>query len=228
MAAQAIAERIKEHRQALGLGQEAFAELLGVTRQTVSNWERARTIPDALMLKRIAAACGTTADALLGDKAPRIYDRALATRREFVVVCAIVFTTQFISMLIDGLSLGGPQAFDDRAFAAFRFGILLIGCVWMLIIARRAGLTTIRQMLDFASLASRHPGSTGDRLLRFVGRWFWTLWFVIAAAMYALGILIGMTRGTTETSMLIAPAFMLLVAAVPFTWERHAERPPRS
>lgn len=33
-----IAERIKMHRQKLGMSQEAFARRLEVSRQTVSNW----------------------------------------------------------------------------------------------------------------------------------------------------------------------------------------------
>lgn len=43
----AIGERIKQSRAAAGLSQEALAQLVGVSRQTVSNWERSRTTPDA-------------------------------------------------------------------------------------------------------------------------------------------------------------------------------------
>lgn len=41
-----LAGQIKKHRQALGISQEALAEKIYVSRQTISNWETARTYPD--------------------------------------------------------------------------------------------------------------------------------------------------------------------------------------
>ena len=221
---EAIAQRIKAHRQVLGMSQEAFARQLDVTRQTISNWECARTIPDALALKRIATVCGTTADALLGDEAPQIHVRALAARREFVAVAATVLALQLVTMFLNGTNLGQPLPDAERTFAAFRLGVFVVGGLWLYRIARREGLRTIRQMIDFASLASKRPGSWGDRLLRFVGRWFWTLWIVLAAAMHALGTALSIAQGTANAADLIAPAFMLLIAAIPFTWERNAPK----
>lgn len=61
----AIGERIKQSRAAAGLSQEALAQLVGVSRQTVSNWERSRTTPDAYALKRIAETFGISAAGLL-------------------------------------------------------------------------------------------------------------------------------------------------------------------
>ncbi len=223
-ASAAVARRIQEHRHALGLSQEAFARRLDVTRQTVSNWECARTIPDALALGRIAAACGTTADALLGTEGTDLSRRALAARRELVSVAGIVLALQFASMLFDGISLSTSGTSDSGAFAAFRLGALLVGGLWIGRIARREGLSTVRQIIDFASLASERSGGIGDRLLRFVGRWFWTLWLVIAAALYALGALVGIMRGAVGAEALIAPALLLLVATIPYTWERHTVR----
>lgn len=41
-----IAEKIKESRLKLGLTQQEVSEKLFVTRQTISNWENNRSIPD--------------------------------------------------------------------------------------------------------------------------------------------------------------------------------------
>lgn len=76
-------------------------------------------------------------------------------------------------------------------------------------------------MVDFASLASKRPGSLGDRILRFIGHWFWTLWFALAGIMYAAGSIIAMVAGKTSPAVLIAPALMLVFASIPYTWERH-------
>ena len=49
-----IAERVREHRLAAGISQEALAELCHVSRQTIGNWECGRTVPDVLMLANLA------------------------------------------------------------------------------------------------------------------------------------------------------------------------------
>ena len=218
-----VGARIRAHRQEAGLSQEALAEQLGVSRQTIGNWESDRTIPDALMLADLADALGTTADGILGSDAPRIRDRALAARREFVLIAAIVLGIQLVTMLLNGAAVGtdDPDWGGGGAFVAFRFGVLVIGCLWIWHIARREGLHTIRQMLDFASLASKCPGGRGDRVLRFIGRWFWTLWFFLAASMYAAGGVISVMNGGADITTLIAPAFMFLIVAIPFSAERH-------
>lgn len=150
----AIGERIKQSRAAAGLSQEALAQLVGVSRQTVSNWERSRTAPDAYALKHIAEACGTTVDSLLGGDAAVVHDRALATRRELVCAAAILLSTQLVSIAINAATAvfadGAASEDFTRPFAAFRLGVFAIGTVWLLIIARKAGLASIRQMIAFS------------------------------------------------------------------------------
>ncbi len=45
-----IGQKLQEARHARGLTQEAAAELVGVSRQTISNWERGKSLPDVLTL----------------------------------------------------------------------------------------------------------------------------------------------------------------------------------
>ncbi|WP_158098400.1 helix-turn-helix transcriptional regulator [Collinsella sp. An307] len=221
-----IAERVREHRLAAGISQEALAELCHVSRQTIGNWECGRTVPDVLMLANLADVLGTTANDILGSDAPSVRRRAAAARREFVLVCGIILSIQLITMLLNGFAVGtnDPDWGGGAAFSAFRLGVLVVGCLWITSIARREGLHTIRQMIDFASLASAHPGSPGDRALRFIGRWFWTLLLGLAAAMYAVGGAIAVFASKAEPTVLIAPALMFLVVAIPFSWERNQRR----
>ena len=61
-----IDQRIAELRKQKGLTQAELAELLGVTHQAVSQWERSETLPDILTLPRIAEIFGENINAILG------------------------------------------------------------------------------------------------------------------------------------------------------------------
>lgn len=63
-----LGEKIWRLREERGLSQEALAEKLDVSRQTVSNWENDRATPDAYKLKQLCEALGVSADGFLGMK----------------------------------------------------------------------------------------------------------------------------------------------------------------
>ena len=65
-----LAENLKALRKAKGLSQEELAARLHVVRQTVSKWEKGRSVPDADLLIRLAEELDTTAAALLGPEVP--------------------------------------------------------------------------------------------------------------------------------------------------------------
>lgn len=62
-----IEERLKEQRNTSGLTQEELANRLNVTRQTISNWENGKRLPDIIMMNKIAKEYGITLDELCGD-----------------------------------------------------------------------------------------------------------------------------------------------------------------
>ena len=65
-----LAENLKALRKAKGLSQEELAARLHVVRQTVSKWEKSRSVPDAELLVRLAEEMDTTPAALLGPEVP--------------------------------------------------------------------------------------------------------------------------------------------------------------
>ena len=65
-----LAENLKALRKAKGLSQEELAARLHVVRQTVSKWEKGRSVPDADLLVRLAEELDTTPAALLGPEVP--------------------------------------------------------------------------------------------------------------------------------------------------------------
>ena len=60
-----IGEQIKKIRIEKGITQEQLGEMIGVTTQAVSRWERGGT-PDAEILPSIADVLGVSTDALFG------------------------------------------------------------------------------------------------------------------------------------------------------------------
>ena len=55
---------IRERRKALALSQEALARQCGVSRQTINEIENNKYVPTLALAFRLAAALGTTVDAL--------------------------------------------------------------------------------------------------------------------------------------------------------------------
>ena len=67
-----ICENIMTLRKAAGLSQEALAEKIGVSRQTVAKWENGESVPDILHCDRMAALFETTLDDLLHGELDRV------------------------------------------------------------------------------------------------------------------------------------------------------------
>ena len=63
-----LGDKIKELRQKKGLTQEELAARLHVVRQTVSKWEKNRSVPDADALKDIAEILEVPVSTLLGGE----------------------------------------------------------------------------------------------------------------------------------------------------------------
>lgn len=65
----AIAENIVALRRKSGMTQQELADALRYTDKAVSKWERAESIPDVVILKRVADLFGVTVDYLLASHA---------------------------------------------------------------------------------------------------------------------------------------------------------------
>lgn len=61
-----IGERIIEYRREHGISQREFGEMLGVTSQAVSKWERDVCCPDISLLPDIAKVLGVELQELFG------------------------------------------------------------------------------------------------------------------------------------------------------------------
>ncbi|MBQ7897482.1 MAG: helix-turn-helix transcriptional regulator [Clostridia bacterium] len=69
-----LCDRIREIRIAKRISQVNLAQQLGVTKQSVSNWENDNIQPSVEMLSRIADALSVSTDYLLGRDEKRYLD----------------------------------------------------------------------------------------------------------------------------------------------------------
>ena len=68
-----VGKRIAEIRKENRMSQEQFGQLFHVTRQTVSNWENAKSYPDLQTLVKISELFEITMDELLKENVPPWY-----------------------------------------------------------------------------------------------------------------------------------------------------------
>lgn len=61
-----LGARIASARGFNRLGQNELAKIIGVSKQTISNWENGRRTPDADLIRKLCETLGCTSDYLLG------------------------------------------------------------------------------------------------------------------------------------------------------------------
>ncbi len=106
-----ICERIRHYREILGIEQKALAELIGVTKNAVSNWERGRSRPDVNLLPEICEALNITLYDLFNLKDPTIH----YTAREQLLVSNYQDLNHSHQYVVDNLidSLHNVEAFEN-------------------------------------------------------------------------------------------------------------------
>ncbi len=72
-----LADKITELRKKNGWSQEELAEKLGVSRQSISKWESAQSVPDMSRILKLSEVFGVSTDLLLKDSLELTEDRAL-------------------------------------------------------------------------------------------------------------------------------------------------------
>lgn len=79
-----LGSHLMQARKGTGLSQEAVAEKLGVSRQTISKWETDETLPDIRQAKRLAVLYGVTLDKLVefDEEVEALQETILRTREE--------------------------------------------------------------------------------------------------------------------------------------------------
>jgi len=88
-----IGKRIKQLRIQKGVTQEALANELGVTAQAISRWENGTTMPDIIMLPKLAVQFGISIDDLFEYTEQSQYERIQNMLNEKQFICDTEFNT---------------------------------------------------------------------------------------------------------------------------------------
>lgn len=87
---ESLGRRIAEVRASHGLSQEALADRLHVSRQTISNWERGKTLVDVQSLAALAAELDMPLSELLGEEQTKAAREGTeAARRELTIIYVV-------------------------------------------------------------------------------------------------------------------------------------------
>jgi len=113
-----LGQKLKDARAQASLSQEAVAKHVGVSRQTISNWENCRSYPDIGSLLKLSDLYGLSLDGMLKeDSATQSHYENITVKRRNL--CQALFETGIIlalaGWLLEGLDFPG-------------FGIVLTAC----------------------------------------------------------------------------------------------------
>lgn len=119
MQSMTLGQRIAAIRKTAGLSQEAFGEMLGVTRQSVSKWEADQNNPELSYLIEICNRFAVSADyLLLGKELSNFCDQKVLPQTNLVYRFGC-FLTVFGGLLLTALYYAAPQGYTTHSFYGF-------------------------------------------------------------------------------------------------------------
>lgn len=95
-----LGNNIFELRKKERISQEKLGERVGVTRQTVSNWELDQTVPDANQLLALSKALNTSIDLLVENDIQNVLEQKVSN-----VETEIIRNNKFQKIIISVLSI---------------------------------------------------------------------------------------------------------------------------
>lgn len=147
-----IGASIREQREVLGMSQEDLARTCMVSRQTISNWETGKTLPDIQSMTYLAEAFNITVDDLVNQVAPELVHRVSIDKRELLLLTlSIIFIGVLYIPLEIVLERSDVPAPDIPAAAVN--SVLLVGIVAIIVrmgmIFRKHNLSTDQEIADY-------------------------------------------------------------------------------
>lgn len=184
-----LAKRIRSLREGAGISQAHLAELVFVSRQTVINWEKGRTLPDAESLKRLSAAFGITLDALLDERSEEYLHQTERERKTIWV--AIVLDFLWMLEILVGIvvtSIAHKFLSPDQAYAISDAENIVHTTIWIASIVASWKMQGIKiehnleSVVDVAAfLEGYEPGAALPQT--FVWRWLLPHWTLVTTVL---------------------------------------------
>ncbi|MEO1772459.1 helix-turn-helix domain-containing protein [Candidatus Enterococcus ferrettii] len=102
-----VGEKLRERRNILHMTQDEVAEALGVTRQTISNWENGRSYPDIERIIRLSDIYQLSLDELLKGDNKMVHQLQKNTQQNRFVKTFILLLIVNVLLMV-GLMLASP------------------------------------------------------------------------------------------------------------------------
>ena len=136
-----LADKITALRKKAGWSQEELAEQLGVTRQSVSKWEGAQSVPDMDKVVMMSRLFGVTTDFLLKDELSEEEDCTRENKAKSPVVGAVSGIYWLLVTAVYLFYTFGPMGNGQPKYSWFIWAVagVLFGAVMLVVklIARR-------------------------------------------------------------------------------------------
>lgn len=145
-----IGARIHEHREALGMSQDELALACRVSRQTISSWERGKTLPDIQSLALLAGIFDTDLEDLAAAGGVEVAKRVSADRRELKVLWVALAGIAVLFFPIERLLETTPHDGDLSLVIYILFLIALAAViVRMSLLTRKHHLASDRELAEY-------------------------------------------------------------------------------
>ena len=95
-----LGKELQELRTKNNISQEAMAEKLNVSRQTISNWENSKSYPDILLLIQLCDVYGISLDDLIKGDEKLLKSIEKDKKRSKKLICVFVFTIIILSLIL--------------------------------------------------------------------------------------------------------------------------------
>ena len=197
-----IGTQIRENRRRLKLSQDALAERIYVSRQSISSWENGKTYPDVQSLLLLSTAFDVTVDALIKGDVETMEKKIVDARGEMkrrgavVLAMALVLMATVCWFAWQQEAGWGEKALPTLvlvgvALLAFAFAFAWLAAIW-----RDLDLRTYREVLDYVggrdvrrdgSASKLARGTVGEKVMHFL-----PYLAVICIVGYVLGRLVKM------------------------------------
>ena len=136
-----LADKITALRKKAGWSQEELAEQLGVTRQSVSKWEGAQSVPDMDKVVQMSRLFGVTTDFLLKDELSEEEDYTRKNKAKSPVIGAVSGIYWLLVTAVYLFYTFGPMGNGQPKYSWFIWAVagVLFGAVMLVVnlIARR-------------------------------------------------------------------------------------------
>lgn len=127
-----IEKKLKEVRERAGLTQEQVSQAAMVSRQTISNWENGRSLPDIISIIKLSDIYGISVDELLkGDQKMQKkieQDATVAKTNRGVILVTAVITLLSLAVYLISIFVGDPLR--DFCENAIRWVLFAVGVVF--------------------------------------------------------------------------------------------------